>query len=224
MRIIEQLFSILAPYSCISCGREGALLCAWCLPDAFTPVPERCYRCHALSRGSKVCDKCRKLAPIGHVWVAVEYEGYAKQLVTSYKFARAKDVAAILAARLHETVPFTPEGTIVTFVPTATSRVRERGYDHAEVMARSFAALRDLDCIPLLYRMGQTRQVGSKRSQRITQLAGAFRTRNDEHIKGAKILLIDDIVTTGASLAAASKVLKSAGAKSLDAAVFAQKQ
>lgn len=224
MRIIEQLFSILAPYNCISCGREGALLCAWCLPDAFTPLPERCYRCHALSRDCKVCNKCRKLAPIGHVWVSVEYEGCAKQLVTSYKFARAKDVAELLAARLHETVPFLPEDTVVTFIPTATSRVRERGYDHAEVIAREFAAQRKLACLPLLHRMGQTRQVGSKRSQRIAQLAGAFRPRNVEHIKGAKILLIDDIVTTGASLAAASKVLKSAGAKSIDAAIFAQKQ
>jgi predicted amidophosphoribosyltransferase len=75
----------------------------------------------------------------------------------------------------------------------------------------------------LLARRGQSRQVGARRMQRTTQLVDAFHPIRPSLIQGAHILLVDDIVTTGASLEAAARVLKQAGAKRIDAVVFAQK-
>jgi predicted amidophosphoribosyltransferase len=75
----------------------------------------------------------------------------------------------------------------------------------------------------LLARYGQTRQVGATRQKRQQQVDNMFAVRKPELIKDAHILLIDDILTTGASLEAAAKILKAAGAKQVDAAVFAQK-
>jgi predicted amidophosphoribosyltransferase len=74
-----------------------------------------------------------------------------------------------------------------------------------------------------LRRFGQTRQLGAKRENRLTQLNGSFAIRNPRRIQNRKILLIDDVLTTGGTLIAASKALKAAGAKQVDALVFAKR-
>lgn len=224
MFIIEQFYRFIAPDSCLSCGREGALICLWCYPDAFEQLPGRCYHCHKQTPDSAVCANCRRLAPLKHVWVATSYEIYAKQLLKRFKFERSKDVAEILAEVMDEHLPYLPETVVITYVPTATSRIRQRGYDQAAELAEAFAAKRGLKFAHLLNRSGQVRQVGAKREQRLSQLGQAFKPRNNKLLKNSEILLIDDIVTTGATLQAASKVLKQAGARKINAAVFAQKQ
>ncbi len=145
-------------------------------------------------------------------------------MLRAYKFERAKDVAKLLAEQMDETLPYLKPDTIVSYVPTATSRVRERGYDQAAELAKAFAKVRGLSFMPLLHRIGQTRQVGAKREQRLKQLESAFRPKSNKSTKDLSILLIDDIVTTGASLGACAKVLKASGAKHVNGAVFAQKQ
>lgn len=222
--MLDKLISVLAPHRCVVCRAEGSLLCTWCLPDAIQPVPERCYRCYALSRDSAVCAACRKQSPLRHVWVRGSYEGAAKQLVHMLKFARAMAAAQTIGQLLHEATPALPPGTIITFVPTATSRVRHRGYDQAELIARAFAAARGQKVQTLLTRVGQTRQLGADRKHRLEQAAKNYVASRPEACKGVEILIIDDISTTGATLEAAAYVLKKAGARTVHAAVFAQKQ
>lgn len=224
MLLLEKVFGILAPHECLNCGREGALLCAWCRADVITLLPSRCYRCHKLTEDRQVCDKCRRGTVLKHVWVAADYDGVIKELIHHFKFERAKGTAVVLADILDEATPYFSPETIVSYVPTATSRVRQRGYDQAAELAKAFASKRELKVMPLLYRQGQARQVGADRKERLKQLAHAFRPRNEKLITGASIILIDDIVTTGATLEAASKILKKAGAKTVNALVVAQKQ
>lgn len=223
MRIIEKLVSLIAPHDCLDCGTEGTLVCAWCMPNAFLPLPDRCYRCNKLSRDSKVCTRCRRSSPLHAVWVCTEYEGLAKRLVHKLKFERAGAAALPIAEAMAETLPYFTKKTVVTHIPTATSRYRQRGYDQAELIARRFAQLKGLQYIPLLTRQGHSRQVGAKRLLRLSQLEGAFRPRNAYAAAGAEVILIDDIVTTGATIDAAARVLKAAGAKRVSAAIFGQK-
>ena len=159
---------------------------------------------------------------LGYVWVATEYEGAAKDLVHKFKFERAKSAAKIIAQYLDERLPYIKPDVVVTHLPTATARARVRGYDQGELIAREFAALRGLLFLPLLARSGQSRQVGASRKQRLMQLEQSFMPVKVAFIKRAHILLIDDVLTTGATLETAAKVLKLAGAKSINAAVFAQ--
>lgn len=224
MFVIERLISVFAPHTCLSCGREGNVLCAWCLPDALLALPDRCYSCRQFSQDSQVCQKCCTKTRLDHVWVRSEYKDLARELLYTFKFNRGQAAAAPIAALIDQILPWLPPETVLVHVPTATVRRRQRGYDHAELLAKELARIRGLHHLALLARRGQTRQVGAKRDERLHQLAEAYRPLRGQLIKGANILLVDDITTTGATLAAAAKVLKRAGAKTVDAVVFAQKQ
>lgn len=216
--------AFLAPHECIGCGSEGSLLCDTCAYDGLEAVPSRCYRCLRLTRDYRVCEKCRPSVRLRHVWVASGYRSYAKQLVRLLKYERAKAAAETIAVQLTETVPYLSPDVLMAHLPTATSRQRQRGYDQAELIARLLAERTDARHTHLLERLGQTRQVGSTRKQRFSQAETMFRLRKGVNVRGASILLVDDILTTGASLEAAAGLLKKAGAKEVNAVVFAQKQ
>lgn len=220
--ILERLISIVAPHACLGCGAEGTLLCADCSRD-IPSLPERCYRCQGLSRDYRVCRGCRRASSLRSVWVRAQYGTLVKDLVYRFKFQRAQAGARPIAALMSEVLPYLPSNTVVAWIPTATTRQRQRGYDHAALLARCVATQNSLSYMPLLVRMGQSRQVGANRVQRQQQLTDAFRIVNSSRLQGAAVLLVDDIVTTGASLESAARTLKKAGAKSVDAVVFAQK-
>ena len=116
-----------------------------------------------------------------------------------------------------------PEGTIVCPLPTAPSRIRERVFDHTMLLTKQIAKHTGLEYKALLGRKTNVRQLGSIRTERLEQMEQEFYAKNLEMIEGRNILLIDDVVTTGASLSGAASVLKKAGAKSVRAVVFAQK-
>lgn len=221
--IAEKIINVLAPHDCLGCGQEGALLCLACAHDVL-PLPDRCYGCLKLSKDGAVCTACRRRSPLRHVWVRAQYDGLPKDLVTALKFGRARVASKIIADLMAESLPYIPAETIVAAVPTATKRARHRGYDQGVLLARVVSSSKGLQYVPLLARMGQSRQVGADRKARKQQLQDAFRSVNVAKIKGADILLVDDIVTTGATLEAAATVLKKAGARSVNAIVFAQKQ
>lgn len=222
MKAIEKVISFLAPHHCLKCGQEGSLLCNYCSYDVCLPVPERCYRCQKLSLGSRTCDRCRRTSKLSHVWVVTEYEGPLKELVHKLKFERAKAAAKLIAEYLDASLPYLKPETIVCNVPTSTVRRRVRGYDQVELIAKEFAARRGLLYAKLLTRAGQQRQVGASRQVRLRQLENAFTPVNLSFIKKAQILLIDDVLTTGATLETTAKVLKQASAKTVNGAVFAQ--
>ena len=223
MFILEKLISAVAPHQCIVCGTEGQLVCRYCEPDLSLPLPPHCYRCNALSMSNAVCVACRRISPLRHVWVASDYSKYAKQLVYLLKYEGAQEAAASMGHAMQSTMPYLEDATLVP-VPTATSRVRQRGYDHAKLLSIKLAQLTKLSYRPLLGRLGQTRQVGTKKHQREIQLQEAFWPNHPDNIRGTHIILVDDVITTGATLEQAARALKQAGAKTVDAVVFAQKR
>lgn len=222
--MFDSLVSLLAPHTCLVCHTEGYLLCPWCKPDAITPLPDRCYRCNAVSRDGAVCQKCRKTSRLTYVWVRSEYEKVAKGLIYKLKFARAIAAATVIAELIEEEIPDLPPDTVVTYVPTATSRVRLRGYDQSRLIAREIARRRALSFTPILTKIGQTRQVGADRKRRITQASNNYRVRTGKLAGVTQVLLIDDILTTGATLESAAQLLKQSGVKQVSAAVFAKKR
>jgi ComF family protein len=209
--MFEQIISLIAPHTCLGCRKEGSLLCDACqglLPAQTLQERTGAFLAHKLNSQY-----------LQSVFSATMYAGIAQELIHTLKFERAPaaadTIAAIMAGRMH-----LPSSGTVTFVPTAASRVRMRGYDQAELIARRVAAACQLPCTPLLQRTGRQRQVGQGREVRRHQLQGVFQMRNHAPVSDA-VLLIDDVLTTGATLEAAAAVLHDAGAATIHAAVFA---
>lgn len=219
MSLIDTLTAAFAPYDCLGCDAEGSLLCVSCA-SLFSQVPERCYRCRRLSPANRTCTSCQSSSVLHTVQAGTVYEYIAKNLVWRLKFRGAQAAAREIAKLLGSLV--TDEDAVLAHVPTATSRVRQRGYDQAGLIVRELSRQTGLPRRKLLMRVGQHHQVGASREQRITQLRTAFRVVNGEAVQGAHIILVDDVLTTGATLESAARMLKAAGAKRIDALVFAQ--
>jgi ComF family protein len=202
MSFLETIIAVIAPQECLNCGREGSLLCPACLDD-LPPAP-----------------------PFGHplrylraVQSITAYKGVAQDLVWRLKSGGARSAAEVMAAGM---TGFVSRGWLLIPAPTATSHVRQRGYDQAGLLARRLGRLTGSRCLDALGRVGQAHQVGATRQRRLKQLDNSFYIKKPRPVAGAKLLLIDDVVTTGATLETAAKALLEAGAGEVRALTFAQ--
>lgn len=202
-RLIEPLLSFLAPHLCLGCSQEGEILCSGCI-DLLPDVPS-----------------APQPASLKRLQIVTSYEFIAEQLLHEYKFERRYGAHRPIAQALSG-LDF-PANTLLVPVPTATSRMRMRGHDHTLTITRRLSQLSGLPYTRLLERTGQQRQTGKNRHDRLTQLAGAFELRT--HVpEDTPIVLVDDVVTTGATLDACARVLYKAGAKQISAVAFARKE
>jgi ComF family protein len=141
-----------------------------------------------------------------------------RELIGRYKFNGARAAGRTLGGLLHESLPDLPADTLVTSVPTAPPHIRERGYDHAALIAKEFARARQLPYSPALKRRHTLRQRGASRKERLSQAATAFVAIKP--VRGGRYLLIDDVCTTGATLLYAARALCKAGADEVWVAVI----
>lgn len=218
--MLNKLLDILAPEDCIECHQQGSIWCDWCRLQ-HEPLPSRCFGCHAQTAGYEVCKTCRKATPLKAVYVYGEYKNINKEIVKSLKFGCKRHAASPIAKMLSEFLPYFNEKPMLIPVPSAPSHVRQRGFDHTLVMTRELSDKTGLPIVKLLVKTNDIRQVGSSRKQRLEQIKGSFRLKKFATDTPEHVILIDDVVTTGATLSEAARVLKQNGVKRVDAAVFA---
>lgn len=221
MKLIEQILRFIAPADCIVCGKEGDSKCVDC-QKSTERLLSRCYRCYRLTTDSRTCQSCRSSSLLTHVWVVTSYNALAKKVIHSLKFKYSRDSAKTIAIQIYKTLPTLPESTIITHIPMATSRVRQRGFDQSALIACELSYIIGLPHVHALARLGQHRQVGASGSTRRQQLKGVFRVVSHDYSKDKKVLLIDDVTTMGSSLEEAAVTLKSAGVVMVAVAVYAQ--
>jgi ComF family protein len=223
MQIVDKVMGMLAPQVCLGCGMEGSVLCDSCIELYHEPVQPRCAGCHALSKDFRVCSKCRSWLPLSKIYVAGNYEGVSEQLVKALKFEQKRQSSEPISKIIANLLQEISKDTLLCPVPTAPKRVRERGFDHALLISKNLSSLIGFGSKILLRRKSNVRQLGSSRKQRITQVLDEFEVIDKSKIIGKNILLVDDVMTTGATLSAVAQILKSAGAKQVSATIFAQK-
>ena len=223
MSLADTIIGLIAPPACVGCGREGQLLCSDCIESQLIAFGERCGGCGRLSPAHKTCLACRSSKLPSHIWITSNYSGSAKDLIYAYKFDHQRSAAPIMAKLMAETIGSIKKDYLIVPIPTATKRVRQRGFDHALMLATHLSRETGITDINALARIGQKSQVGAKRSERIRQSSGEYWVRLPQMVNGRRILLVDDVMTTGATLRSATNVLRLAGAKSIDAVVFAKK-
>ena len=197
-------------------------------------APPLCAACGAWAgRVEPLCPDCRaglrRLAPaireIGGVavWAPVAYEGPARELVHALKFRGVRLAAAVMAAQIAASAP--PgllSGDALVPVPLHRSRLRRRAFNQAALLAGELAHRAGLPVWDGLARRGRAgTQVGRGRAARAAGVAGAFALREGVR-PPARAVLVDDVVTTGATLAACAAALRAAGAERVAAVAYAR--
>lgn len=166
--------------------------------------------------GVTICQRCRFALAASAVQVAdgqvrapLAFEGVAREVVHGLKFRNRRRVARYLAhLMVHRLRLSSHQFDLVTWAPTSGARARRRGYDQAELLARAVAHELGVPCRRLLYRSHGQSQTGHTRAERLGA-APQFRARSGG--SGLRVLLLDDVVTTGATLMAARTALAMAG-------------
>ncbi|NCT66448.1 MAG: ComF family protein [Rhodanobacteraceae bacterium] len=220
-RIAPRLLRTLLPPRCLLCGGrgDGRDLCAACAADCLPNAP-CCPRCALpLETAAPLCGRCLKRAPpFAAAWAPFRYGHPLDLLETRFKFGRdlaaGRVLAELMIERAHRDAPARPD--LLLPIPLHPARLRERGYNQALELARPLA--RAL-AIPL----GHERLVRTRATPPQTGLDAAARRRNLRDAFAlapgplpAHVALLDDVMTTGATLREAARTLRRAGVARVD--------
>lgn len=206
MELLPALLGLVAPPLCACCRRP-------CRPEAAL-----CRRC---ARRLAAAEPLLGSGPPGldRAWSSAPHEGVARDLVVALKFRRLLPVAEPMAERIRRLAPpHLLSGTVVP-VPPSPARRRRRGFDPAGELAAALAARAGLPLAPCLARRDGRRQVGRRRAARL----GAPPRVGAVAPVPRSVLLVDDVLTTGATATACARALRAAGAARVVAVTFARR-
>jgi ComF family protein len=215
--------NLLFPSPCRVCGAplrhaRRIPVCEACLATVTTDLDSSCSRCGqaALYLRDGVCPKCAvSPPPYAAALSAADYQGAARSLILFLKFRRVAPVAGFLAAKmagLAPRLPATPD--LVLPVPLGARRQRQRGFNQSEAIGKRLAHhLRCSYAADGLHRVRETApQSGLTAPERVRNVAGAF-AADPRRVRGQRVVLVDDVLTTGATAGAATAALIRAGAR-----------
>ena len=194
--------------------------------------PPKCPFCQSLLEDDEtlLCARCQKELPwalgkdgeregefFALCTAPLHYRGRVRESVHRYKFSGVRAYAAPFAALMAQCVGDRLEGEFdcVSWVPLSRKRLRSRGYDQARLLARGVAAQLGLEAVQVLDKVRHTpAQSGlEEESARRANVLGAYSLRPETDVTGKRILLVDDVATTGATLSECARVLLTAGAE-----------
>jgi ComF family protein len=222
--VLRELIALVAPPLCLACRipltADGRGLCVACLRALPWLGPRVCRRCGLPRHGGRACPASG--ARFATAWAPVGYEGAAAALVRALKFRGALPVAELMAAQMVANAPpwAIGDAQAIVAVPPVARRARRRGFDPAAVLAAGLARRLELPVVDCLARSGRAaRQLGARRAER--RAPGRIAIEATAPPPQA-VLLVDDVHTTGATLAACARVLTEAGATTVRALSYAR--
>jgi competence protein ComFC len=232
---LRAVASLFYPPMCVVCsGNVGVqeYLCADCLAKAPRIKPPFCEKCSeqflGAITGSFSCANCahRRLYFDAAV-SAYRSRGIVRRLVHQFKYGRQfhlrHPLADWLGETLHDPRLRDRRFDIMVPVPLHPARERERGFNQAELLAELLSRKASIPVRSALERIRYTTtQTAFDRAERMENLRDAFRLRQKMHVQDLRVLLIDDVLTTGSTLSECARVLRKAGAVSVHAATAAR--
>ena len=227
--------SLLYPPVCTVCDanvRAGEYLCDQCETKAARIVAPFCQTCSEPFEGAIsetfTCANCaHRTIHFTSAVAAYRSRGIVRQIIHDFKYRRQIYLRHLVARwlraamddkRLHDL-----QFDMIVPVPLHPARQRERGFNQATLLAESLSAEISIRSKPVLERIRYTTtQTALDRAERMENLHNAFRLRKNADVRGLRVLLIDDVLTTGSTLSECARVLKRAGALSVHAATAAR--
>lgn len=230
----RDLLDLILPAGCVVCGiwvRGGSsLVCPRCRTRLRAPTWPRCVRCHH-PRGTGRADEpdcleCRSWpVALTAARYAFSLEAPATDLVHALKYEGWRELAGFIAGAMARVCPEGPARRLVVPVPTTAQRLHQRGYNQAELIAVRLAELRDMPLVRALERRsGGRSQTALTPAERRENVRGVFvPVRGVERtLRGAHVLLVDDVLTTGSTAGEAATTLTEIGAASVTLVAFAR--
>ncbi len=216
-RFFSALADVLFPSYCVACGTAvpyaAHLLCVRCR-NSIEPVRDRCARCSGVETddGCSLCGN-RRFYPSRHI-AAAEYEGPLEKALHALKFKGRRRLHRPLAGLLYNALGEAAEGAeIVTAVPMNRDKKWKRGFNQSELMARQLARRLGRPYFALL---AENRRAATQKTlhsrDRYLNVLGRYRVINTAAAAGKRVLLVDDILTTGATINECARMLISGGA------------
>ena len=208
MNVKTSVLDLFFPPKCAVCGRLGVHgICAAC--EKMLP---------------RMDETLREGAGFGKCAVPLRYEGAARETLLRLKFHGAQSVGDALGPILAQCAAEELGGQfdVVTWAPVSDKRRRKRGYDQAELLARAAAGVWETTPVRLLRKARDNPpQSGLGAPERRGNVIGVYEAVNVDCVQNARVLLIDDIITTGSTLSECARVLREAGAQSVVCACVA---
>jgi competence protein ComFC len=227
--------SLLYPPICVVCRanvRAGEYLCDQCQANVVQIVAPFCQKCSepfegAITDGFTCANCAHRTIHFDAAVAAYRSRGIVRQIIHDFKYGRQiylrRPVARWLRAALDDRRLRGRQFDIIVPVPLHPTRQRERGFNQARLLAELLSADVSIPSKPLLERIRYTTtQTALDRAERMENLHNAFRLRKNMDVRDLRVLLIDDVLTTGSTLSECARILKSAGAVSVHAATAAR--
>lgn len=228
-KALTRLLDVIYPPRCIACddllahSGQAGWFCAPC-DQTLLAIAASCLRCGRPYDGSpghsvpEICGACRRSpGPLRRAWSAWELGAAVQDAIHRLKYADCAYIAPVLSRAWRPVGD--PDWDVIMPVPLHRRRLRARGYNQASLLARRVGRAAGVHVdYGALRRTRPTRpQVGLARTDRAQNVRGAFRVPRIDAVRGRRILLIDDVMTTGATLRSCGRTLRAAGATSVDA-------
>lgn len=224
-KLKNNIIDLIFPEECLSCGKIGETICPICREKIVEISPQLCPFCKVITPHGKLCKRCRKKYALTGVVVYGYYQNdVLGKAVKELKYQNIFSSVTELAGLLGETIK--KEGVAFDYVcaaPISRKRLNERGYNQSDLLAKEIARIFKKPYFTGLVKTRDTKpQVGLTRRERQENLVGTIKVIKGGEIAGQRILLIDDVITTGATLDECARALREAGARQVWGAALAR--
>ncbi len=215
------ILDIFFPKFCVQCRKAGDYICTDCFAGISFTTEHICLVCNKYAIGGVTHPLCKKTYSIDGGMASVAYKGVVKKLVYQFKYRPyLSDLHDHITDLFYEGIiqheqfnSILQTESILVPIPLHRSKQRERGYNHAELLSKNLGKRLGLPTKTLLKRKKKTQiQANLKREERLENMKDAFEIVNEQKMADVKqVILVDDIITTGATMLEAAKVLKKEG-------------